>query len=69
MYIQEGYMRGRVDLTSNTLILKMAPNAGIIVLLRKLPGMEKVMVKTEKDEDFIKKYSSQKFHTCCSIDL
>lgn len=69
MYIQKGYMRGRVDLTSNRLVLKMAPNAGIIVLLRKLPGMEKVMAKTGKDEDFTKKYSSQMFHTCYSIDL
>lgn len=55
MYVQEYYMRGRVDLTSNRPVLKMAPNAGIIVLLRKLLGMEKVMVKTGKVENFIKK--------------
>lgn len=39
-------MRGRANLSSNRPVLKMAPIAGIMVLLKKLHGMEEVIVKT-----------------------
>lgn len=64
-------MRGRVNLTSNRLVLKMAPIAGIIVLLKKLLGMGEMMVKTLQGRMrvFLTKYSCQLFQTCNSVDL
>lgn len=64
-------MRGRVNLRSNRPVLKMAPIAGIMVLFKKLHGMEEVIVKTLQGwmRILLTKYSCQLFQTCYSVDM
>lgn len=64
-------MKGRVNLTSNRPVLKVALIAGIIVLLKKLLRMEEVMVKTLQGRMriLLTKYSCQLFQTHYSVDL